>query len=63
MIFSTRKYFGNVNFTFKNKVLDIVDELKYFGNTFSRTGTFENVVMICMKKHKEPCLLYFKTYD
>ena len=41
MIFSRRKYSGNVNFTLNNKVLDIVDDFKYIGVTFSRTGTFK----------------------
>ena len=41
MIFSRRKYSGNVNFTLNNKVLDIVDDFKYLGVTFSRTGTFK----------------------
>ena len=41
MIFSRRKYSGNVNFTLNNKVLDILDDFKYLGATFSRTGTFK----------------------
>ena len=41
MIFSRRKYSGNVNFTLNNKVLDIVDNFEYLGVTFSRTGTLK----------------------
>ena len=41
MIFSRRKYSGNVNFTLNNKVLYIVDDFRYLGVTFSRTGTFK----------------------
>ena len=41
MIFSRRKYSGNVNFTLNNKVLDIVDDFKYLGVTSSRTGTLK----------------------
>ena len=40
MILSRRTYSNNVNFTLNNKVLDIVDDFKYMGVTFSRTGTF-----------------------
>ena len=53
MIFSRRKYSGNVNFILNNKVLDIVDDFKYL----------KNVEMIGIKKHKERCLVYLKTYD
>ena len=63
MIFSRRKYSGNVNFTLNNKVFDIVDDFKCLVVTFSRTGTFKNVEMIGIKKHEEPCLVYLKTYD
>ena len=41
MIFSRRKYLGNVIFKLNKNLLDIVDDFKYLGVTFSRTGTFK----------------------
>ena len=41
MIFSRRKYSGNVVFTLNTDVLDFVDDCKYLSDTFSRMGTFK----------------------
>ena len=40
VIYSRRKYSGIVIFTLNNNVLHIVDDFKYLGDTFSRTGKF-----------------------
>ena len=41
MIFSRRKYSGNVIFILNKNLLDIVDDFKYLGVTFGITGTFK----------------------
>ena len=63
MTFGRRKYSDKLNCTLNKKVLDIVDDFKYLGLTFSRTGTIKKCTNYIYKNHKEPCFVYLKIYD
>jgi hypothetical protein len=42
LVFGTRKYNGNTNFQFGGETIDIVNEFKYLGITFTYNGKFKN---------------------